>query len=94
LLLCLDQLAVACLELLLRLRLKLQRLRLAPESLLQLLLKIVAARVFSLGRLAGNRGLGFDLRLRGRCTPTHRILPAYESAGDRLGERPALGKGA
>src|SRR4029453_10436474 len=68
----LNQFAVACLELLLRLR--------------QALLKVADPRAVALGRLATNRRLGF-LGLRGLWTPAHRPpLASYDSAGDRLGE--------
>ena len=81
----LCQLAVACLELSAALPPPLERLR-------QALLQVADPSAVVLGRLAGDRGLGFDLGLRGLWTPTHRPpLASYESAGDRLGERGRVG---
>src|SRR5262249_29959998 len=63
------------------------------EALRQTLLQVADPRPVILGRLAGNRGLGF-LGLRGLWIPTHQPLPGFdtESAGDRLGERARVGK--
>src|SRR4029453_10786118 len=85
LLLRLNQLAVARLELP-------QRLRLALERLRQALLQVADPGGIVLERLAGNGGLGF-LRLRRLLAPTHQpLLASYESVGDRLGERGRVGK--
>jgi hypothetical protein len=77
-----------------------QRLRLAVQRLRQALLKIKDAGVFVLRRLARELSLGFDLRLRGLCTPTLGpsllLTGPYERAAidDRLGEDAAVGKRA
>src|SRR5258708_7562882 len=70
------------LENLARRRLLLQRLDqraifrpLPLQALRQTLLKVADPRAFGLRRLVGDRELGFDLRLRGLCAPTHRSLP-------------------
>src|SRR5215510_5964483 len=58
----------------------------------QALLKVADLSAVTLGRRAGDRGLGF-LGLRGLWTPAHEPpFACYESAGDRLGERAQLGK--
>ena len=81
-----NQLAVACLELP-------QRFRLSLEGLCQPLLQIADPGVVVLGRLAGNRGLGF-LGLCGPWTPTTHAPPygLDELAGDRLGEHVRVSK--
>src|SRR5262249_40180769 len=82
----LNQFAVACLELLLRLRQELQGLG-------QTLLRVTDLGVLIRPRLAVTGGLGFALCWVG--PPTHLSpLPPYESAGDRLGERARVGKWA
>src|SRR4029453_3174907 len=64
----LNQLAVARLEL--------------PQRLRQALLKVADLGAVGLGRLAGNGELGFDLGLRGLWTPAHRPpLASCESDG-------------
>jgi hypothetical protein len=79
----LCQFPIACLELT-------QRLRLA--RFLKTLLHVADPSVVVLGRLAGDRGLGFP-GLRRLWTSTHEPpFASYESAGDRLGERARLGK--
>ncbi len=72
----------------------LQRLRLALECLRQTLLKIADPRAFVLQRLASGGGLGFDLRLRGLCAPTHRSVPPSrgEAIADRLDEGGSVDK--
>src|SRR5262245_49528889 len=94
LLLGLNQFVISCLELLPRLRLALDRLRLIPKSLRKALLQVADPRPLVLRRPAGNRGLGL-LGLRGLWTPAHRPpLASYESAGDTLGEPVYWGKGS
>src|SRR6266702_1614332 len=77
-----------------RLRLALQRLRLALQRLRQALLKVVDPRAFVPRRLAGDRKLGFDLSLRGLCTPAHRPLLACHRRYDRPAIDDRLGEGA
>src|SRR5262249_18242965 len=74
----LNQLAVACPELLLR-------LRLVPERLLQPLLQVADPGVFALPRLGRRRTLGFDLRFRGLRASTHRPLLTSQTSDDRAG---------
>jgi hypothetical protein len=52
-------------------RLLLLRLRFVPQRLRQARLQVAHPSGVVLGRLAGNRGLGFHLGLRGLWTPAH-----------------------
>ena len=58
----------------------LARRRLLLDRLRQALLKVANPGSFVLPQLPGDRELGFDLRLRGLCTPTHRPLPCFSRA--------------
>ena len=67
--------------------------RLAEALKLQALLQVANPGALVLGRVAGNRGLGF-LGLRGLWTPTHEPpLASFKWAGDTLGEPVSQGKG-
>jgi hypothetical protein len=71
----------------------------ALQRLRQALLEVVYPGALARARLADNRGLGFDLRLRGIHPPAHRPLPTsqgrkdHSEIDDRLGDGDPLGKG-
>src|SRR5437667_11091842 len=54
--------------------LSLERFRQSLLCFRQVLLKLVDPGALALPRFAGDRGLCFDLKLRGLCTPTHQPL--------------------